>query len=172
MPRRGAKSISKCLHGTGHIFQGICPNFTERASTGSELKKIPGRNRDREHFHGISLDRSGIFRIARDHRIISQPVESSGVFTTGKPPRRAMQISSPNSQWFTKHDLRMVYPFFWPSSYVRGARRPYCIFRIQIDTKHLVGQQSIEFNRQYKAPATTLVHQTHSSKQQQQALAA
>ena len=46
----------------------------------------------------------------------------------------------------------------------------YLVFRMQIYTKQLyrVGQQSIDFYRQYVDPATVLMQQAHSSKRQHQ----
>ena len=53
--------------------------------------KSTGRDRDREHFHGISLDGNGIAKIPRGHGIIPYPVEGlsripwnpTGLFPTG-----------------------------------------------------------------------------------------
>ena len=62
------------LHGTLHGFHGIYPNFTELVYTGSGFfLKSTGRDRDREHFHGISLDGNGIFKFPRDHGIVPTP---------------------------------------------------------------------------------------------------
>ena len=83
------------LHGTGHGFHGVCPNCTGLVCTGSGFrKKNTGRDRDREHFHGISLDGNGIFDIPLDHGIFPYPLESQGIFTAGKIPRKALEISS------------------------------------------------------------------------------
>ena len=46
-----------------------------------------------------------------------------------------LQISSPTSQWFTKYNLPMVYPFFgWPSSYVSGTYMRYS-YAVQVATE-------------------------------------
>ena len=95
--RRGAKSISKGLHGTGHGFHGKSPIFTGLVCTGSgfdKQTKNTGRDRDREYFHGISLDGNGFFKIPRDHGIIPQPAESRGMFTTGKIPKGQANFKS------------------------------------------------------------------------------
>ncbi|MEP5729586.1 MAG: hypothetical protein ABJL67_09425, partial [Sulfitobacter sp.] len=72
VPRQGVKSIpKKGLHGTGHGFHKIGPNLTGLVRTGSGLeKRNTGRDRDREHFHGISLNGNGIIKIPRAHGII------------------------------------------------------------------------------------------------------
>ena len=70
VPRRGAKNISKGLHGTGHGFHGIRPNFTRLVRAGTVLGKKTGRHRDRERFHGITLDGNESFKMPRHHGII------------------------------------------------------------------------------------------------------
>ena len=45
----------------------ICSNFTGLVCTRSGFKKLnTGRDRDRKHFHRISLDGNGISKIPRD----------------------------------------------------------------------------------------------------------
>ena len=85
------KSIFTGLHGTGHEFHGVCPNFTGGlVCTGSRFKKNIGTGSgSRTSSRDISLDKNGILNIPRGHGIIPYPVESRGVFTTGKLPRKA-----------------------------------------------------------------------------------
>ena len=100
------------------------------------------------------------------------------MFTTGKIPRKTLQISSPNySKWFTRYDPRTVYPFCKPSSHVRDAWRPYCILRMQINTRQFQsgnGRSSLidSTKRRRLHWCSKLTAASTSSKHQQQAPAA
>lgn len=69
------------------------------------LKKVTGRDRDREHSHGISLDGNGVFR---------------GIFTTGMMPGNALDININTGGDFALHSNTCVIAsfifgplFFW-----------------------------------------------------------
>ena len=85
------------LHGTGHGFHWDLPKFHGTSLHGIGIsKKNTGRDRDREHFHGISLD--GMTGFAKFHGItglsrIPYTEESRGIFTAGTILRKALVVS-------------------------------------------------------------------------------
>ena len=81
----GLDGVWEVSNATGlqHWFHGICPNFTGLVCTGSVFKKPTGRDRDLEHFHGISLDGNGIFNFLRVTRLSRIPCNPAG-FLYGK----------------------------------------------------------------------------------------